>query len=219
MAIRLLFTISVFLLDVVVAAEMKTVMEGDLLMLNTDVTKQQHDKMLWYFNDTRIALINGDPSKSCLYDGEGGRFRDRLEVDYKSGSLIIKNITAEHIGRYEADIIRRESSGTSQSLKRKPKCDSTKVTQKMSTIGETIKTYFVSVSVSLSRHGQAIKEQNTLEEEPDSNSLMHLGLIPGVCVVVLLVIVAVLVGVIYICSRASKNAITEKKNLEHLLKA
>ncbi|XP_056304002.1 uncharacterized protein LOC130216138 isoform X2 [Danio aesculapii] len=214
MAIRLLFTLFIFLRDVVVAAEIK-VMEGDSLTLNTDVTKQQHDKILWYFNDTRIALINGEASKSCLYDGEGGRFRDRLKVDYESGSLTITSITAKHTGVYEAELIRRESAGISQSLNRKPKCDGTKVTQKMSTIGETIKTYFVSVSVSQSRQGKAIEELNTIKKEHDSNSFVTLGLI-GVFVGVLPVI-AVIVGVIYFCRRASKN-VTEEKNIEHLLK-
>lgn len=215
MAIRLLFTIFIFLLDV--AAEIKIVTEGDLLTLNTDVTKQQQDKILWYFNNSRIALINGEASKSCLYDGEGGIFRDRLEVDYKSGSLTITNITAEHTGVYEAELIRRESAGTSQSLNRKPKCDSTKVILKMSTIGQIIKTYHLSVSVPPSRPGEAFEKPNAVEVEHDRNLLIPLGIIPGACVGVLLIIVAL--GVIYIHRRASKNAVTEEKNIEHLLKA
>ncbi|XP_056304454.1 uncharacterized protein LOC130216584 [Danio aesculapii] len=131
-----------------VSADVKshTVKAGDSLTLNTNITKQQTEPVLWYFNDTRIALINGDSNKSCLYDGEGGRFRDRLEVNYESGSLTITNITAEHTGRYEARIIRSESTGTSQNLNRKPKCDGTKVIQKEINVGETLRTLFVSVS-------------------------------------------------------------------------
>uniref|UniRef100_A0A8C2CFH7 Immunoglobulin domain-containing protein n=1 Tax=Cyprinus carpio TaxID=7962 RepID=A0A8C2CFH7_CYPCA len=118
-------------------------MEGHNVTLSTGVTKQQRDKMLWYFNDTLIALINGDPSKSCLYYGEGEIFRDRLDVDYETGSLIITDITTQHAGRYEANFIQSKSTGTSQSLNRNSKCDGTKITRKMSNIGETIKTLSV----------------------------------------------------------------------------
>ncbi len=119
-----------------------TVMEGDKVTLYTNITKKEHDKMLWYFEDTRIALINGHPNTSCLYDGEGGRFRDRLKVDYETGSLTITNITTDHAGRYEAEIIRSESSGKRQSLNRNRKCDSTKITKKISiNHDDTIKTF------------------------------------------------------------------------------
>ncbi|XDV23955.1 hypothetical protein PO909_028286 [Leuciscus waleckii] len=97
--------------------------------------------MLWYFNDILIAQINGEAGKSCLYDGEDGRFRDRLEVDYKTGSLTITNIRSEHAGRYEANFIQSKSSGTSESLNRNSKCDSTKIIRKMSNIGDTIKIF------------------------------------------------------------------------------
>jgi len=123
-----------------------SVNEGESVFLNTGVIKQQHDNLLWYFNDTRIALINGHPNTSCLYDGEDGRFRGRVEVDKETGSLTITNIRSEHAGLYEAVIIRRESSGTSTSLNRNSKCDSTKITRKMSNIGDSIKTFIVSVS-------------------------------------------------------------------------
>lgn len=122
------------------------VMEGDLVTLNTGVTKQERDKMLWYFEDTLIALINGEPSKSCLYDGEDGRFRGRLEVDYKTGSLNITNIRPEHAGHFEAKFIQSKSLGTSQSLNRNSKCDSTKIIRKTSNMGETVQTFSVSVT-------------------------------------------------------------------------
>jgi len=124
-----------------------SVMDGDSVTLHTGVTKKQHDKMLWYFNDTRIALINGHPDTSCLYDGEDGRFRGRVEVDYKTGSLTITNIRSEHTGRYEAELIRSESLGKRQSLNRNRKCDSTKITKKFSSShDDTIKTFSVIIS-------------------------------------------------------------------------
>ncbi len=123
-----------------------SVMEGDSVALYSDVTKQQHDKMLWYFNDTLIALINGEASKSCVYYGEGEIFRDRLEVDYATGSLIITDIRPEHTGRYEANLIQSKSSGTSHSLNRNSKCDGTKIIRKTSNIGDSVKTFSVSVT-------------------------------------------------------------------------
>ncbi|XDV23961.1 hypothetical protein PO909_028288, partial [Leuciscus waleckii] len=92
-------TLFVFLVDGVLgdASELNLVsMEGKSVPLNTGVNKQKRDKMLWYFNDILIAQINGEAGKSCLYDGEDGRFRDRLEVDYETGSLTITNIRSEH---------------------------------------------------------------------------------------------------------------------------
>lgn len=123
-----------------------SVMEGASVTLKSDVTKQGRDKMLWYFNDTLIALINGEASKSCLYDGEGEIFRGRLEVDFETGSLTITNIRPEHTGRYEANFIKSKSSGTSQSLNRNGKCDSRKLIKKMMNIGDTVKTFSVSIS-------------------------------------------------------------------------
>ncbi|XDV24087.1 hypothetical protein PO909_028356 [Leuciscus waleckii] len=123
-------------------------MEGNYVTLHTGVTIQQYEELLWYFNDILIAQINGESSESCLYDGEDGRFRDRLEVDYETGSLTITNIRFEHAGHYEAENIRIDSSGKRQSLlNRNPKCDSTKITWKISsTLDDTIKTFSVTVS-------------------------------------------------------------------------
>ncbi|KAL0149410.1 hypothetical protein M9458_055198 [Cirrhinus mrigala] len=143
------------MVDVTSGLDFVAVMEGDSITLSTGITKQQRDKMLWYFNNTLIALINGESSKSCLYDGEGGIFRDRLEVDYATGSLTVTNITPEHTGRYEANFIQSKSSGTSQSLNRNSKCDSTKVTRKISNMGNTIKTLIVSVTDSVLSLGLA----------------------------------------------------------------
>ncbi|KAF4097273.1 hypothetical protein G5714_021281 [Onychostoma macrolepis] len=130
--------------DGVLSADTVKVKEGDSVTLSIEGTKQQNEMMLWYFDNTRIALIN-DPSTSCLYDGVGGTFRDRLKVDYETGSLIITDTRPQHAGRYEAEIIRRDSSGKSESLNRPSKCDSTKITRKTNSLGETIKTFSVTV--------------------------------------------------------------------------
>ncbi len=127
------------------AVEEKSVKEGENVTLFTDV-KQPNETMQWYFNDTLIALINGEASKSCLYDGEGGIFRGRLKVDYETGSLTITNITTEHTGCYEANIIRGNSTGKRVYLNRTSKCDSTKINKKSSNNGDTMKTFNVNMN-------------------------------------------------------------------------
>uniref|UniRef100_A0A673LD17 Immunoglobulin domain-containing protein n=1 Tax=Sinocyclocheilus rhinocerous TaxID=307959 RepID=A0A673LD17_9TELE len=166
----------IFVFPGVFGDDVVTVMEGDTVTLHTDITKKEHDKMLWYFEDTRIALINGHPNTSCLYDGEDGRFRDRLEVDYKTGSLIITDITTEHAGRYEAEIIRSESSGKRQSLNRNRKCDSTKITKKISiSHDDTIKTFSMIVIVVFADTDElkSVKEGDSVTLHIDVNKQLN----------------------------------------------
>ncbi|XP_077081557.1 uncharacterized protein LOC143735301 isoform X2 [Siphateles boraxobius] len=219
-----LFTLFVFLVDGVVGdssgLNSVSVMEGRSVTLNTGVTKQQRDKMLWYFNNTLIALINGEPSTSCLYDGEDGRFREIVEVDYSTGSLTITDIRSEHAGRYEANFIQSKSSGTSQSLNRNSKCDSTKITKKMSNIGDTIQTLIVSVSSSLSVPAKIVDEsyETVKEKECDRSSVLMPVSVAVICVVAVLMSVTAAVGVMYLRRRRSTNAEVAKNKLEQLLK-
>ncbi|XP_039538684.1 uncharacterized protein LOC120486610 isoform X2 [Pimephales promelas] len=83
-------------------------MEGDSVTLNTDVKTNQQEKIKWYFNNTRIAQINGDLSKICTdvqCNNDTDRFRDRLKLDHQTGSLTITNITNTHSGEYKLQII------------------------------------------------------------------------------------------------------------------
>ncbi|XP_026054427.1 uncharacterized protein LOC113040299 isoform X2 [Carassius auratus] len=185
----------VFLVEGVFGDEVKSVKEGDRVALNTGVTKQQLDMMRWYFNDVLIALINGDPSTSCLYDGEDGRFRDRLKVDYQTGSLIITNITTQHTGRYEAEIIRSESSGKRQNLNRSPKCNSTKIIPKSSIfVGKIIKSFSLTVN--------------------GSGSGLSPAAVAGIVVCVLLLAAAVVGVMIYFSRRSRKDKKKNKQVLE-----
>ncbi|KTF78909.1 hypothetical protein cypCar_00034324 [Cyprinus carpio] len=196
MEVFIMFTMFVFVLDGVVGSNSVSVMEGDIVTLKSDVTMQEHDKMLWYFNDALIALINGDPSKSCVYDGEGEIFKDRLSVDYETGSLTITNIRSKHAGRYETEIIKSKSSETSQS---NSECDSTKIIKKKINIGDTVKTFSVSIS----------------------DSVRTLGLIAGICAVGVILVAAAVIGVIYCRDKSSKKGKyykdMKKNKSEHLL--
>uniref|UniRef100_A0A8C1LK17 Uncharacterized protein n=1 Tax=Cyprinus carpio TaxID=7962 RepID=A0A8C1LK17_CYPCA len=227
MEVFTMLTMFVFVLDGVVGSNSVSVMEGDIVTLKSDVTMQEHDKMLWYFNDTLIALINGDPSKSCVYDGEGEIFKDRLSVDYETGSLTITNIRSKHAGRYETEIIKSKSSETSQS---NSECASTKIIKKKINIGDTVKTFSVSISgesisddsvISASRSGpdKSNKEwySEGNEQKCKRNSVRTLGLIAGICAVGVILVAAAVIGVIYCRDKSSKKEDIKKNKSEHLL--
>ncbi|XP_065122147.2 uncharacterized protein [Paramisgurnus dabryanus] len=62
--------------------------------------------LLWWFEhgDLPIAKIDRKAEIFHTYDGDDGRFKNRLEFDYQSGNLTIKNIRTEHSGLYHVDI-------------------------------------------------------------------------------------------------------------------
>ncbi|XP_052445202.1 SLAM family member 9 [Carassius gibelio] len=84
-----------------------SVMEGDSVTLCTDVTKiQKNDLILWMYSinnsDTRIAEMY--KQVISIYDNNE-IFRNRLQMDYHSGSLTITNIRTEHSGLYKLTVI------------------------------------------------------------------------------------------------------------------
>ncbi|XP_016085886.1 SLAM family member 5-like [Sinocyclocheilus grahami] len=88
----------------VFGVDVKSVMEGDSVTLQTSVTEIKRDHLItWTFGPerTRIAQINGLVQKISTYDGPDGRFRYRLKLDKQTGSLTITNITPQHAGLYE----------------------------------------------------------------------------------------------------------------------
>ncbi|XP_051550688.1 hepatocyte cell adhesion molecule-like isoform X3 [Myxocyprinus asiaticus] len=91
-----------------------SVMEGDSVTLQTDLTEvPRNDQILWMFGpqQTRIAEIIKRFNSSFIDDGDDGRFRDKLQLDYQTGSLTIRNITIKHSGLYKLQII--SNRGTS----------------------------------------------------------------------------------------------------------
>ncbi|XP_043078836.1 CD48 antigen-like isoform X2 [Puntigrus tetrazona] len=98
-----------------VFSEPVSVMEGDSLLLHTNVTEVLEDDILWKFGAEKslIAEISGAPGIFSTYDGPGERFRDRLKLDDQTGSLTIMNISTQHAGDYQLEInAAKESSKT-----------------------------------------------------------------------------------------------------------
>ncbi len=95
--------------------ESVSVMEGDSVTLNTDVTEyiKMTTSVEFGAKEYMIAQIKKRKQTFNKYDDvPDGRFRDRLKLDRQTGSLTITNITTQHAGRYELDI-----SGVKQSSK------------------------------------------------------------------------------------------------------
>ncbi len=93
--------------------EMISVMEGDSVILNTDGTDPQtDDHIVWSFrlnsSETPIAAIY--KRSISIYDNKENteRFRDRLQIDEQTGSLIITNINKLHSGLYKVQVISSE---------------------------------------------------------------------------------------------------------------
>ncbi|XP_026121104.1 CD48 antigen-like [Carassius auratus] len=114
MVFRAFFCLCLWLLagvsDVYSDETVLSVMEGDSVTLNTDVTElKKDDQILWSFrfnsSETRIAEIY--KQIISIYDNKENteRFRDRLKIDEQTGSLTITNINKLHSGLYKLQII------------------------------------------------------------------------------------------------------------------
>ncbi|KAI2650698.1 SLAM family member 9 [Labeo rohita] len=95
--------------------QLVSVMEGDSVILNIDVTEIHEDSdILWIFRSEKllIAKINRETKNSSTYNGPDVRFRDRLKLDNQTGSLTITNVTTQHAGLYEVKISAAKLSST-----------------------------------------------------------------------------------------------------------
>ncbi|XP_052447225.1 uncharacterized protein LOC127988486 [Carassius gibelio] len=85
----------------------KSVIEGEPVTLDTDRTLLQRDDVIeWKFGGKVIAKISRVAGKICqkTYDGPEEKFRNRLELDCKTGSLTITNTRTTDSGDYQLQI-------------------------------------------------------------------------------------------------------------------
>ncbi|XP_039538297.1 uncharacterized protein LOC120486365 [Pimephales promelas] len=96
--------IKTFFLTVIDEVKSVSVMKGDSVSLNSDLTEiKDDDVILWRFEDgkTLIAEIYKQADRFTVYDDVlDGRFRDRLKLDNQTGSLTITNTITGHDGGY-----------------------------------------------------------------------------------------------------------------------
>ncbi|XP_051741770.1 uncharacterized protein LOC127508134 [Ctenopharyngodon idella] len=81
--------------------------KGNSETLHTDTDLQKHDLILWRFGAEGYLIAKGDTdnNRTSYYDGDDGRFRDRLKMDSRTGSLTISDIETEHAGEFRLKII------------------------------------------------------------------------------------------------------------------
>ncbi len=81
--------------------------EGGCVPLDTGHPELQRDDVVeWRFEGNVIAKISRAANKICqkTYDGTNERFKNRLELDGKTGSLTIRNTRTTDSGEYQLQI-------------------------------------------------------------------------------------------------------------------
>ncbi|XP_016360471.1 SLAM family member 9-like [Sinocyclocheilus anshuiensis] len=86
-----------------------SVMEGDSVTLNSELTEiQTDDEIEWRFGRNKFLLVRLSRAfrRISIYDEVlDGRFRDRLKLDHQAGSLTITNTSTTDSGLYTVNII------------------------------------------------------------------------------------------------------------------
>ncbi|XP_077097666.1 uncharacterized protein LOC143749050 isoform X2 [Siphateles boraxobius] len=91
--------------------ETVSVMVGDSVTLHTDIGEiKRNDDIVWRFgpdsSETLIAEIIKWSYMFYIYVSQQVPFRDRLQLDYQTGSLTIKKTRSEHSGVYKLTIVK-----------------------------------------------------------------------------------------------------------------
>ncbi|ROL50585.1 hypothetical protein DPX16_1128 [Anabarilius grahami] len=80
-------------------------MEGTSVTLESGVPKiHRYDVIIWRCEHGDSVIAKMTFGIFATFDGADGRFRGTLELDYKTGSLTIRNIRTKHAGLYHLDI-------------------------------------------------------------------------------------------------------------------
>lgn len=104
--------------DVVDQLKKIKVKPGETVTLNSGVAElRRDDRLRWKYADSRVSdsttlfsvIAACYPYKSnhrfSVKDGPGGKFKDRLTLDHKTGNLTIKNMRVKDTGHFKLMII------------------------------------------------------------------------------------------------------------------
>ncbi|CAM4661214.1 unnamed protein product [Leuciscus chuanchicus] len=100
------------------------VKHGETVTLNSGVADlPRDDRLRWKYADSRvsdsttlfkvIAVCHKRNDRFSVKDGPGGKFKDRLTLDHKTGNLTIKNMRVKDTGHFKLEI----SSNTNPIMK------------------------------------------------------------------------------------------------------
>ncbi|XP_016392428.1 uncharacterized protein LOC107727155 [Sinocyclocheilus rhinocerous] len=96
---------SPYVCDAYKAEIIVSVMEGDSVTLQTNVTEIQGNELIvWRFGDEGKLIAKADIESMSLPIYYDERFRDRLKLDHQTGSLIITNTRTTDAGLYTVKI-------------------------------------------------------------------------------------------------------------------
>uniref|UniRef100_A0A8C1Y966 Immunoglobulin domain-containing protein n=1 Tax=Cyprinus carpio TaxID=7962 RepID=A0A8C1Y966_CYPCA len=95
-------SVHIFFVTVNEKVTVESVKEGDPVTLKPDPEIQRDEQMLWMFGEQDDLIAQVKAGAGEMYDGGAGEiFRGRLELDEKTGSLSITDISAGHTGLYK----------------------------------------------------------------------------------------------------------------------
>ncbi|XP_056303234.1 uncharacterized protein si:dkey-182g1.10 [Danio aesculapii] len=93
-----------------------SVMEGDSVPLYTcQKDTQKYETILWTYGSEDAVIAFFSRGKPFSFPDGNERFKDRLEMDFDTGSLTIRNIRTNHSGIYKVDMT---STSGSQYMRR-----------------------------------------------------------------------------------------------------
>ncbi|XP_052394108.1 uncharacterized protein LOC127942446 [Carassius gibelio] len=90
-----------------------SVMEGDSVTLHTDLTEiQNDDTILWTWGPKGFVLsqITRKKDFTSFFVTDEPKFRGRLQVDQKTGTLTIRNTRIRHSGQYKRTISKENTT-------------------------------------------------------------------------------------------------------------
>jgi len=86
-------------------------MEGTSVTLQSGVSEiQRDDVIIWRSEYGDSVIANMSYRSLAVFDGADGRFRGKLQLDAKTGSLTIRDTRTKHTGLYHLDITGNRSS-------------------------------------------------------------------------------------------------------------